>query len=93
MPEQSSKHLSKEANKNDGYQAYWLYYEQYKSGAIALSERAVQCDLDLWHDPALIGSIFMSNALKQALDQAGMAPDWLFYQCQLILDILIHPHI
>ena len=39
--------------------------------AIALSEGATKCDLDLWHDPSLFHSLFMSNHLKLALEKAG----------------------
>jgi hypothetical protein len=54
------------------------------NNAIALSSEASNCDLDLWHDPALHGSLFMSDRLKKALEQADFLPYWHVLSTQLI---------
>lgn len=84
LPEFSSSELDKKKYKNEIYDSFRLYHSDYEDGAIAVSEQAINCDLDLWHDPALISSIFMSDKLKQALNEAGMEKDWLLYSCKLI---------
>ena len=84
MPEMSSDALRKRKIKNENYVLYDLYYPNYKDDAIAITEQAINCDLDLWHDPALTSSIFISDELKKALAEAGMGTDWLFYECQII---------
>ena len=43
---------------------YRLMYGEDFDHAIALSNEALSCDLDLWHDPALKGSMFMCDRLK-----------------------------
>lgn len=84
LPEMSSKDLYKRKIKNESYDLYDLFYPDYTDDAIATSEQAVNCDLDLWHDPALTNSIFISDELKQALDDAGMGQEWLFCSCKII---------
>ena len=63
---------------------YGLHYSEYKNNAIAVSEQAKGSDLDLWHDPELIYSIFMSDELKKALDDADIQDDWFLYTCKII---------
>lgn len=50
----------------------------------AVSEEALHADVDIWHDPRLDESIFMSGALKQALDKAKMSKVWKLVSCKLI---------
>jgi len=52
--------------------------------AIALSSEASNCDLDLWHDPALKNSLFMSDRLKQALEQAGFLANFHICATKLV---------
>lgn len=84
LPDFSNTDLKKEVTLNDKYDAYWMYYSDYRNNVITVEKQAVSCDLDLWHDPALTSSIFVSDELKQALDDAGMGVDWLFYECKLL---------
>ncbi len=84
LPEFGSEKIRKKSYNNESYQVFGLYVDYYKDGAIAITEQAVNCNLDLWHDPALTSSIFVSDELKKALDEAGMGTDWLFYECQII---------
>ncbi|URD68245.1 hypothetical protein LNQ82_03550 [Conchiformibius steedae DSM 2580] len=39
------------------------------------------CDLDIWHDPMLMRSVFLSKRLYQALSDAGMSQDWHLNPC------------
>lgn len=82
MPEFGSEKIRKKSYNNESYQVFGLYGDYYKD--IAIAEQAINCDLDLWHDPALTSSIFISDELKKALAEAGMGTDWLFYECQII---------
>lgn len=50
----------------------------------AVSKEANDCDLDLWHDPQINKSICVSDALKQALETAGMAHAWFFQSCKAL---------
>jgi hypothetical protein len=83
IPEMSSDALRKRKIKNENYDLYDLYYPNYKDDAIAITEQAINCDLDLWHDPALTSSIFVSDALKQALDEAQLSDAWQLFLCVL----------
>lgn len=49
-----------------------------------MSKEANDCDLDLWHDPQINKSICVSDALKQALEIAGMAHAWFFQSCKAL---------
>lgn len=79
-----SKKIEKKINKNENYEQYWIYYADYADYAVAVLKEINECDLDLWHDPALTSSIFVSDELKNALDESGMGTDWLFYNCLII---------
>lgn len=68
----------------DGYNIYALPYGDEFDNAIALSAEASNCDLDLWHDPALHGSLFMSDRLKQTLEQAGFLANFHICATKLI---------
>lgn len=50
-------------------------------GDLVLSQEAPNCDLDIWHDPMLMNSVFLSDRLYQALYNAGMVKDWDLTQC------------
>lgn len=53
-------------------------------GDYAMSVASNQCDLDLWHEPQLDRSICFSDALKTALEKAGMADKLHFQSCKLV---------
>ncbi len=53
----------------------------------AVSEAALHADVDMWHDPSLRDSIFMSHELKQALCKAKMGTKWHFISCKLVKTI------
>lgn len=62
--------LKKRQALKAGYENYRLKRGSEFDHAIALFDNATKCDLDLWHDPALVRSLFMSNRLKLALEEA-----------------------
>ncbi|MGK8801965.1 imm11 family protein [Acinetobacter seifertii] len=69
--------------KHEGYQLFNLYHAFYKDHAIAIKKDAVNCDVDLWRDPELNNSIFMSDELKKALDDAQLSDAWQLFLCDL----------
>lgn len=82
LPEYSSKDLDKHSyTKHEGYQLYKLYHADYADHAIALKREATECDIDLWRDPELDNSIFMSDELKKALDEAQLSDAWQLFLC------------
>lgn len=83
IPEHSTERLKENNNLNESCKEYRLSHSRYEDGAIAVSKQAENCDLDLWHDPALTSSIFISNDLKKALDEAEMGMDWNLFRCKL----------
>lgn len=51
---------------------------------VELSASALECDVDLWHDPLLSNSYFMSESLQAALSEANLANKFGFALCKLI---------
>lgn len=51
---------------------------------VELSTSALECDVDLWHDPLLADSYFMSEKLQAALSEANMVDKFGFALCKLI---------
>lgn len=81
-PESSIRKLRKASyTKHEGYQLFNLYEAFYTDHAIA--KDAVACDVDLWQDPELNHSIFMSDELKKALDEAQLSDAWQLFLCDL----------
>lgn len=59
-----------------------LMYKMEKSGGDAIvKNKALDCDVDLWHDQQLFLSIFMSDRLHNALDEAGFREAWRPLSC------------
>lgn len=83
-PESSIRKLRKASyTKHEGYQLFNLYEAFYTDHAIAIAKDAVACDVDLWQDPELNHSIFMSDELKKALDEAQLSDAWQLFLCDL----------
>ncbi len=55
-----------------------------KNDMVEVNMDVFNCDIDLWHDPSLEESVFMSDRLKKALNDAGMADLWNMHSCTLI---------
>ena len=73
-------------NKNYKYNGYNIYTPPYdiKNGDCVLRSSALQCDVDLWHDPSVRDSIFLSQALRDALHEAKMLKTWFLHSCKMI---------
>ncbi len=82
-PEYCSKDLDKRSySKHEDYQLFSLYHADYTDHAIAISKEAIECDVDLWQDPELNHSIFISEELKNALDEAQLSEAWQLFLCE-----------
>ncbi|MBH0064746.1 hypothetical protein [Psychrobacter sp. SZ93C1] len=55
-----------------------------KDKQLLVNKSALNCELDLWHDPLLMSYVFVSEALHDALVQANMATQWNMVSCQLV---------
>ncbi|MDN3453446.1 MULTISPECIES: hypothetical protein [unclassified Psychrobacter] len=55
-----------------------------KDKQLLVSKSALNCELDLWHDPLLMSYVFVSDALHDALVQADMDTQWNMVSCQLV---------
>lgn len=83
-PEYCTEKLDKHSyTKHEGYQLYKLYHADYRDHAIAIKKEAVNCDVDLWQDPELNHSIFISDELKKALEDIEIGSDWNLFKCKL----------
>lgn len=83
-PEYCTEKMKKNRHiRHEGYQSFWLYHANYTDHAIAIAKEAVACDVDLWQDPELEYSIFMSDELKKALDDAQLSDAWQLFLCDL----------
>jgi hypothetical protein len=83
-PEYCTEKMRKQSYiKHEGYQLFNLYHAYYTDHAIAITKEAIECDIDLWQDPELDDSIFMSDSLKKALDDAQLSDAWQLFLCDL----------
>jgi len=83
-PEYCTEELDKHSyTKHEGYQLYKLYHADYTDRAIAITKEAVNSDVDLWQDPELDNSIFISDELKKALDAENLSDAWQLFLCDL----------
>ncbi|MEQ1105099.1 hypothetical protein [Acinetobacter ursingii] len=83
-PEYCTQELDKRSyTKHEGYQLFSLYHADYADYAIAVEKEVLACDVDLWQDPELNHSIFMSDELKKALDEAQLSDAWQLFLCDL----------
>ena len=55
-----------------------------KDKQLLVNQSALNCELDLWHDPLLMSYVFVSDALHDALVQANMDSQWEMVSCQLV---------
>lgn len=50
-----------------------------------ISSKALDCPVDIWHDPAIKNSLFLSDNLAQALLQSDIDKNLLeFWECPLV---------
>lgn len=83
-PEYCTEELDKRSyTKHENYQLFSLYHADYADYAVTLANEATTCDVDLWQDPELDDSIFMSDELKKALDEAQLSDAWQLFLCDI----------
>ena len=51
---------------------------------VDVAKSALDCDVDLWYDPRILGHFFISESLYQSLNQAGMIDKFDPHTCKLI---------
>ena len=56
----------------------------FNDGEVNVEKSALDCDVDLWYDPRILGHFFMSESLYQSLNQAGMIDKFDPHTCKLI---------
>ena len=85
VPEASDPRCKYIGYERNGYKMYgMLFFEsEIEQPAYALKADVLHSDVDLWHDPMLMGSFFLSEPLQQALQDAGMADAWYLQACRL----------
>lgn len=59
-------------------------YGKMQSNILEVNQSIFNCDVDLWHDPMLASSIFMSDRLYTALKNADMIYQWNMIPCKII---------
>lgn len=84
LPEQTHELIEFRKIKDDGIHSHKLSASYLKNNMVEVDSSALECDLDLWHDPALVGSFFMSDELKNALTEAGLDKLWKLHFCKLV---------
>jgi hypothetical protein len=82
LPEQSENVVKFVVNAQTGIQI-WKVNSWFEEGDVALSTAALE-GADMWFDPIVYNRIFMSNALAEALQSAGVAEDWRLKQCRIV---------
>lgn len=55
-----------------------------KNDQLEISKSALSCEVDLWHDPMIASSIFMSDRLYSSLDELNIIYQWNMKSCNLI---------
>lgn len=57
---------------------------EYRDDGYIINASVLELGLDLWTDSRLDKSMFMSDRLKTALDEAGLAKDWFINRCIVV---------
>lgn len=84
FPEFCTEELARYRNtRHKDCQLFELYHANYTDYAIAISHKALNCDVDIWKDAELDNSIFISHKLKNALDEAQVSEAWQLFLCDL----------
>lgn len=55
-----------------------------RDGVVEVDATASNCDIDIWTDPRLVGSVFMSEPLRNALKEQNMTIGWALRSCALV---------
>lgn len=62
----------------------YLDYGGLSDGVVDVSCDAVNCDIDIWHDPMLSGSYFMSQKLHDLMVKYNTFCHWSRFSCNLV---------
>lgn len=84
LPEQSHEKMEYAVTDDKGIHRHDLRSSDLKNNVVELHAVALDSDLDLWHNRTLRESIFLSDALTQALKDANMARLWRMHTCKMI---------
>lgn len=55
-----------------------------KPNTLEVNQSVLNCNIDLWHDPMLGGSIFMSDKLYHVLNNTNMVYQWNMQPCKIV---------
>ncbi len=83
LPGQSGEGIYSCGYQRNGYDIYQIPFDKKQNRRYVFSRAALDCPLDLWHDPMLMNSLFMSDALVAALRAAGFGKILSLLPCQL----------
>ena len=67
-----------------GAQKYSTRGVPINNGILEVDKSILDCDVDLWYDPRILGHFFISESLYQSLNQAGMIDKFDPHTCKLI---------
>ncbi len=62
---------------------YALFYENVKAKDIVLTSDALNCTVDIWQDPIVESMLFLTDTLKEKLEEAGVAKTWKLIECKI----------
>lgn len=63
---------------------YWLPSNNTDAKKFRFSQEALNCPVDIWHDPLLEDSIFLSEPLLRAIQEAGLYKGFSCFPCVLV---------
>lgn len=78
IPEASDPRCKYIGYEIEGYRQYRTLFSSSKNkeNAYVMKSEALNCDVDLWHEAMLMGSICFSDALRIALQEENMLAVW-----------------
>ncbi len=85
LPEQSRPKVLD--GPHDGiYGDFWSFHKLPADGDIAVSADALDAGADIWVDPRLLNTLFLSAALGDALRREGLARGWRPRKARVMID-------
>ena len=81
LPEKSDASL--ELVSRGDYSLYEHPYNKEDAKKYSFSLQALNCPVDIWHDPMVKGSTFLSEPLQQAIKKAGLNKGVSWFSCIL----------
>lgn len=62
---------------------YRLVSGKVRDNSISISREALDCTVDIWRDRLLSNTLFITNRLKEKLDETGAAKTWKLRECRV----------